>query len=90
MEMSQDTLDLRRKGLEMLSSLEDRKLLERVVELIHQTYMEEVVEYNHNGQPVTRAELFESFRRGIDDIANGKGIPGEEMSKRLRNRFGNF
>jgi hypothetical protein len=36
-EITEDTKALRQKGVEMLSTLEDRKLLEHVVNLIQQS-----------------------------------------------------
>jgi hypothetical protein len=86
-EITEDTKALRQKGVEMLSTLEDRKLLEHVVNLIQQSYLEEIVEYERDGTPLSRAALLESLKKGMDDIANGKGISGEEMSRRIRQRF---
>ena len=86
-EITEDTKALRQKGVEILSTLEDRKLLEHVVDLIQQSYLEEIVEYERDGTPVTRADLFESLRKGMDDITNGRAISGEEMSRRIKERF---
>jgi hypothetical protein len=49
--------------------------------------MEEIVEYERDGTPLSRAALLESLKKGMDDIANGKGISGEEMSSRISQRF---
>lgn len=69
--------------------INDPKLPEQIDALIRKSNMEEVVD-ERNGKSVTRAELFASFRKGTDEVANGGGISGEEMSKRLRARFWNF
>lgn len=86
-EITEDTKALRQKGVEMLPTLEDRRLLEHVVNLIQQSYLEEIVEYERDGTPLSRAALLESLKKGMDGIANGKGISGEEMSRRIRQRF---
>ncbi|MBL0015633.1 MAG: hypothetical protein IPP17_04150 [Bacteroidetes bacterium] len=62
-EITEDTKALRKKGVEMLSTLEDRKLLEHVVNLIQQSYLEEIVEYERDGTPLSRAALFESLKK---------------------------
>lgn len=86
-EITEDTKALRQKGVEMLSTLEDRKLLEHVANLIQQSYLEEIVEYERDGTPVTRADLFASFHKAVDEIASGKAISGEEISRRIRQKF---
>jgi hypothetical protein len=82
---SPEMLALRQEGVDLLCEFEDSSLLEQVVALIRQSYMDEIVEYGADGQAITRAELFASFRKGIDEVASGGGISGAEMSKINRN-----
>jgi hypothetical protein len=87
-EITLDTSALRQKGVEMLSTLEDRKLLERVVGLIQKSYMEEIVEYERDGSPVTRADLFAMLQKGNEAIDRGEGVKPEELNRKIQARFG--
>lgn len=82
---SQEILALRQQGAELLSDFEDPKLLEHVVELIRQSYLEEIIQYGPGGKPISRAEFMRIMEKANASIERGEGIEDEEMEAWIEN-----
>ena len=76
---------MRQQGAELLSDLEDPKLLERVVALIRQSYMEEIIDHGKNGNPISRLEFLKMMEKANLSIEHGEGVADEDMEAWIEN-----
>jgi len=83
-EMPKNTFELRQRVAELLPSIEDRQLLAHVVELLSQSYMEEVVEYEQE-KPVSRKAFLEVMERAHSSIERGEGVSDMDIEAWINN-----
>ena len=77
---------LREESMKMLSAIRDRDLLEDIVRMLREQYLDECVEFDADGKPISRRNFLGLMEKANDRIENGEYLTDEQVSEWIADR----
>lgn len=72
--------------MKMLSAICDRDLLEEIVRMLREQYLDECVEFDADGNPISRRNFLGMMERANDRIEKGEYLTDEQVSEWIAGR----